>query len=53
MQEHPERLRPTDLPIIVGDASRARKLLSWTPKHVFEDTLATVLDDCRARVAPA
>jgi GDP-4-dehydro-6-deoxy-D-mannose reductase len=43
------RQRPSDLPIIVGNASRARGLLQWHPTHVFEDTLAAVLDDCRAR----
>ncbi|WP_246505837.1 NAD-dependent epimerase/dehydratase family protein [Mesorhizobium silamurunense] len=47
------RLRPSDLPRIVGDATRARTQLGWTPKHPFEDTLAAVLEDCRARVALA
>ena len=51
VQEDPERFRSGDLPRIVGNADRARKLLSWRPRHLFKDTLAAVLDDCRARVA--
>ena len=47
----PARLRPSDLPRVVGDASRARELLDWQPRHDFEDTLKSVLDDCRRRVA--
>jgi GDP-4-dehydro-6-deoxy-D-mannose reductase len=45
------RLRPSDLPRIVGDATRARTRLGWAPKYPFEETLAAVLKDCRARVA--
>ena len=47
----PARLRPSDLPRIVGDASRARRLLGWQPAHDFRATLLAVLDDCRARAA--
>ncbi|TPI16558.1 hypothetical protein FJW06_04230 [Mesorhizobium sp. B4-1-3] len=53
MEQDPLRLRPSDLPCIVGDATRARTLLGWAPEHPFEDTLAAVLEDCRARVARA
>ncbi|MBZ9762819.1 GDP-mannose 4,6-dehydratase [Mesorhizobium sp. CA8] len=52
-EQDPLRLRPSDLPCIVGDATRARTLLGWAPEHSFEDTLAAVLEDCRVRVAQA
>ncbi|OBQ69577.1 NAD-dependent epimerase/dehydratase family protein [Mesorhizobium erdmanii] len=52
-EQDPLRLRPSDLPYIVGDATRARTCLGWMPEHPFEDTLATVLKDCRARVGEA
>ncbi|TPJ77768.1 NAD-dependent epimerase/dehydratase family protein [Mesorhizobium sp. B2-6-2] len=52
-EQDPLRLRPSDLPCIIGDATRARTLLGWVPEHSFEDTLAAVLEDCRARVAQA
>jgi GDP-4-dehydro-6-deoxy-D-mannose reductase len=50
-EQDAHRLRPNDLPRIVGDATRARTQLGWAPEHPFEDSLAAVLDDCRARVA--
>ncbi|WP_246680763.1 GDP-mannose 4,6-dehydratase [Mesorhizobium sp. B3-1-9] len=52
-ERDPSRMRPSDLPSIVGDASRARALLGWAPEHRFEDTLAAILTDCRAQVAKA
>ena len=53
VEQDPERSRPSDLPRVVGDASRIRKHLGWTPKHAFEDTLSAVLNDCRARLVRA
>jgi GDP-4-dehydro-6-deoxy-D-mannose reductase len=50
-EEDALRLRPSDLPRIVGDASLVRARLGWAPEHPFEETLAAVLNDCRARVA--
>ncbi len=37
--------------IILGDATRARELLGWTPKIAFEQTLADVLTDQRSRAS--
>lgn len=51
IERDPARLRASDLPRIVGDASRIRRRLGWVPEHVFEDTLAAVLADSRTRVA--
>jgi len=53
IEQDPLRMRPSDLPRIIGDASRARERLAWLPSFSFEDTLRAVLDDCRARVARA
>lgn len=50
IEQDPMRLRPSDLPRIVGDASRLRQRLGWTPTHSFDETLAAVLDDCRSLV---
>jgi GDP-4-dehydro-6-deoxy-D-mannose reductase len=52
VEQDPERQRAGDLPILVGDASRARKLLYWKPEYSFEETLTALLDDCRARAVP-
>ena len=51
VEQDPARMRASDLPLIVGDATRARELLGWSPEYSVEDTLGTVLDDCRSRVA--
>jgi GDP-4-dehydro-6-deoxy-D-mannose reductase len=44
------RLRPTDLRQVIGSADRARNVLAWSTEHGFEDTIAEVLNDWRARV---
>lgn len=50
--EHDQaRMRASDLPRIIGDAARAREVLAWSPEFRLGDTLNTVLDDCRCRVA--
>ena len=43
-------LRPTDIPLAWGDASRARELLDWAPRVAWPDTLSDVLADWTARV---
>ncbi len=45
-----ERVRPIDLPILVGDASRLRTLTGWAPTISFRQSLEDVLDDWRRRV---
>ena len=51
VEQDPARMRASDLPVIVGDATRARELLGWSLEYNLSDTLAAVLDDCRSRVA--
>ncbi|MDA1326345.1 MAG: GDP-mannose 4,6-dehydratase [Proteobacteria bacterium] len=51
VEHDPARLRPSDLPRIIGDATQARRLLGWSPEHRFEETLAAVLEDCRSAVS--
>ncbi len=51
LEQEPARLRPTDYPRIIGNASRARQCLAWSPQRRFEDTILDVLNDWRARVA--
>ena len=49
VEQDPMRQHPGDLPVLLGDASRARRLLHWKPEYSFEDTLTALLNDCRAR----
>jgi GDP-4-dehydro-6-deoxy-D-mannose reductase len=51
IERDPNRLRPTALPRVIGNADRARRCLGWSPERRFEDTVADVLNDWRARVA--
>jgi len=48
----PARLRPSDIPLAVGCAAAAKRLLGWTPSTSWANTLSEVLDDCRDNVAP-
>lgn len=47
----PERMRPSDIPSASGDPRRFREATGWAPRIPFEQTLATVLEDWRGRVA--
>ena len=46
----PTRLRPSDVPIITGDASRLRAELGWTPTIPIAQTLADTLAWWRAHL---
>jgi GDP-4-dehydro-6-deoxy-D-mannose reductase len=51
VEQDEARLRPTDVEHVRGDPSLARSILGWAPVVPWEDTLASVLADWRARVA--
>lgn len=40
----PDRMRPSDVPTIQGDATRIRAELGWTPRIRVEETLSDTLD---------
>jgi len=46
----PERLRPADVPVLVGDPSRLIALTAWEPRIPIETTLQDLLADWRRRV---
>jgi GDP-4-dehydro-6-deoxy-D-mannose reductase len=48
VERDPERLRPADLPVLSGDASRLRTATGWTPTISLEQTLADMLQAARA-----
>lgn len=52
IQVHPDpaRMRPVDTPVIICDATRLRAATSWSPAFTFEQSLADILADQRARV---
>ena len=44
VQADPERLRPNDTPLLLGDSSRIAREIGWTPQIAFEQTLQDLLD---------
>jgi GDP-4-dehydro-6-deoxy-D-mannose reductase len=50
VEVEPTRLRPTDVERIVGNSTRARHELGWTPVVPWDETLDTVLSDWRSRI---
>ncbi len=49
----PSRLRPSDVPVLLGDYSKFHRVTGWAPTIPFEATLADLLDYWRERTAPA
>ncbi len=47
----PERLRPADIPALVGDPAKLRAATGWAPQIGLEQTLRDLLDDWRTRLA--
>lgn len=50
VRQDPERLRPSDVPVLLGDSSRFRKRTGWEPLIPFEKTLSDLLDWWRERL---
>ena len=50
VREDPSRLRPSDVPVLVGDASRVEQAVGWRPEIPFEQTLEDLLAYWRRRV---
>ncbi len=50
VQEDPARLRPSDVPVLRGDATKAFDAVGWRPTIPFEQTLHDILDYWRGRL---
>jgi GDP-4-dehydro-6-deoxy-D-mannose reductase len=50
VRQVPQRVRPVDIPVLSGDASRLRALTGWAPTVPLQQSLEDVLDDWRQRV---
>ena len=51
VETDPERLRPSDVEILLGDASKFKADTGWEPKVPFEQTLTDILDYWREQLA--
>lgn len=50
IEEDPDRMRPSDVEILLGDASKFKKETGWAPKIPFEQTLTDLLNYWRDHV---
>jgi len=48
-KEDPARLRPSDVPVLLGDAGKIERTVGWKPAIDFSKTLADTLDYWRKR----
>jgi GDPmannose 4,6-dehydratase len=54
VRQDPRFLRPADIDQVVGDASKAREQLGWTPRVPFPDLVRMMVDaDLSAEAKPA
>jgi len=44
------RMRPSDVPVLVGNSTKFRKQTGWKPKIPFEKTLKDIMDYWRERI---
>ncbi|HXW06229.1 MAG TPA: GDP-mannose 4,6-dehydratase [Vicinamibacterales bacterium] len=51
VRRDPERMRPADIPVVLGDPSRLVAETGWRPEIPIEQTLADLLDYWRGRLA--
>jgi GDP-4-dehydro-6-deoxy-D-mannose reductase len=49
VRQDPARLRPSDVPVLLGDYSKFHAATGWKPTIPFEQTLADMLDYWRSR----
>ena len=47
VEQDPNRIRPIEVPRIYGDASKARAMLDWSPRHDINETLSDLLSSWR------
>lgn len=50
IEEDPSRMRPSDVPVLIGDSTKFRKKTGWKPEIPFEKTLKDILGYWRQRV---
>ena len=51
VRDDPERMRPSDVPTIVGDAAKLRTATGWSPRRPLAQTLRDVYADACERLA--
>jgi len=50
IKKDPSRLRPSDVPVLIGDSTKFRKKTGWKPEIPFEQTLRDILNYWREKI---
>lgn len=50
VRQDPARMRPSDVPVLLGDNSKFQELTGWKPEIPFEKTMEDLLNYWRAKV---
>jgi len=50
VKNDPERMRPSDLQVLLGDCKKFREKTGWVPQYTISETLKEILDYWRERV---
>lgn len=50
IRQDPSRLRPSDVPVLVGDSTKFRKQTGWEPQIPYEQTLSDMLNYWRMKI---
>jgi GDPmannose 4,6-dehydratase len=45
--------RPAEVDLLIGDPSKARRILGWEPKHTFRDLVAEMVQSDLANIKRA
>lgn len=51
VEQDPSRMRPSDIPVLVGDIEKFKQRTGWSPQISFRQTLQDLLDHWRGRLA--
>jgi len=46
----PRYFRPTEVDLLIGDASKARDKLGWTPKYSFDELIAEMIQEDQEKI---
>lgn len=50
VRQDPAKMRPSDVPVLVGDSTKFRERTGWSPQITYEQTLRDMLDYWRAKL---
>ena len=50
--EDPRFVRPAEVDLLIGDASKAKRVLGWTPEVTFEELVRRMVEADLARLRP-